>query len=138
MTSIDTIIKAVKRGGKLLQELPDGSEVPMPIPPPGPPMTDEEIHAAALRDPDNPPSSTLPPGRYRTLPRTWGIRRRMRLTQEEFAERFQIPVGTVRDWEQGRVEPDQAARAYLEVIAHDPELVLRALAAKPGSVKAAE
>ena len=60
------------------------------------------------------------------------------LTQEEFAERFQIPVGTVREREQGRVEPDQAARAYLKVIAHDPELVLRALAAKPGTVKAAE
>ena len=138
MSEETTIVKVVKRNGQLFREMPDGTEVPMPIPTTSRVMTEEEIHAAALRDPDNPPLSEVPPGRYRRMPRTWGIRRRMKLTQEEFAERFQIPVGTVRDWEQGRVEPDQAARAYLKVIAHDPELVLRALAAGPGSVKAAE
>ena len=130
MSKRTTIVKAVKRDGKLYRELPDGSEVEMPVPP-SRPMTEEQICAAALRDPDNPPMSSLPPGRYRRLPRSWGIRRRLGLTQEQFAERFQIPVGTVRDWEQGRVEPDQAARAYLEVIAHDPELVLVALRARP-------
>jgi hypothetical protein len=35
----------------------------------------------------------------------------------------------LRDWEQGRTEPDQPARAYLTVIARDPEGVLRALQA---------
>lgn len=138
MSEKTTIVKAVKRDGKLYRELPDGREELMPIPRSNRTMTEEEIHAAALRDHDNPPRSEIPPGRYRRMPRTWGIRRRMKLTQEEFAERFQIPVGTVRDWEQGRVEPDQAARAYLKVIAHDPQLVLRALAAKPEPVKAAE
>jgi putative transcriptional regulator len=49
------------------------------------------------------------------------------LTQEEFAVRYHIPLGTLRDWEQGRCEPDQPARAYLTVIAHDPEGVKRAL-----------
>ena len=39
-----------------------------------------------------------------------------------------LPIGTLRDWEQGRCEPDQPARAYLSVIAHDPEGVRRALA----------
>jgi len=33
----------------------------------------------------------------------------------------------LRDWEQGRSAPDQPARAYLTVIAHDPEGVRRAL-----------
>jgi len=37
--------------------------------------------------------------------------------QEDFAVRFHIAIGTLRDWEQGRAEPDQAARAYLKVIA---------------------
>jgi len=46
----------------------------------------------------------------------------------EFAARYHIPIGTLRDWEQGRCEPDQPARAYLAVIAHDPEGVKRALA----------
>jgi putative transcriptional regulator len=49
------------------------------------------------------------------------VRQALGLSQEEFAERFKIPVGTLRDWEQGRVEPDQAARAYLMVIARNPK-----------------
>jgi len=48
------------------------------------------------------------------------------------ATRYRIPLGTLRDWGQGRSEPDQPARAYLTVIAHDPEGVRRALEAKPG------
>jgi putative transcriptional regulator len=55
------------------------------------------------------------------------VRQALGLSQEEFAERFKIPVGTLRDWEQGRVEPDQAARAYLMVIARNPKAVREAL-----------
>jgi putative transcriptional regulator len=40
---------------------------------------------------------------------------------------LEIPLGTLRDWEQGRCEPDQPAKAYLTVIARDPEGVDRAL-----------
>jgi putative transcriptional regulator len=50
------------------------------------------------------------------------------LTQEEFAARYAIPLGTLRDWEQGRTEPDTPARAYLKVIAAEPDLAARALA----------
>ena len=49
------------------------------------------------------------------------------LSQAEFARRFHVPVGTLRDWEQGRAEPDQAARAYLKVIATAPDVVRKAL-----------
>ena len=42
---------------------------------------------------------------------------------EEFAKRYQIPLGTLRDWELGRAEPDPAAKAYIEVIADDPKRV---------------
>ncbi len=55
------------------------------------------------------------------------LRRALALTQEEFAERYHIPLATLRDWEQGRSEPDQPAKAYLTVIARDPEGVERAL-----------
>jgi putative transcriptional regulator len=58
------------------------------------------------------------------------------LTQEEFAARDHIRVGPPRDWEQGRAEPDQPARAYLKAIAGDPEGVHRARQ-RPG-VTAAE
>jgi putative transcriptional regulator len=128
MSTKDTVVRAVKRGGKLYREMPDGSEVEMPIPP-AQPMTEEEVHAAALRDPDNPPRSSYAPGQLKPRPRVFTIRRALKLTPEEFAEKFQIPVDTVRDWEQGRVEPDQAAKAYLKVIAHNPDLVLQALRA---------
>ena len=55
----------------------------------------------------------------------------LRLTQEEFAERFRIPLGTPRDWEQGKSEPDQAARAYLTVIGRNPTAVDEALKSAP-------
>jgi putative transcriptional regulator len=61
------------------------------------------------------------------VPRVKTLRRALKLTQQEFAARYQIPLGTLRDWEQARAEPDQPARAYLKAIAGDPEGVRRAL-----------
>lgn len=55
------------------------------------------------------------------------LRHAIGLTQEEFCVRFRIPLGTLRDWEQGRAKPDRPARAYLRAIAGDPAAVLRAL-----------
>jgi putative transcriptional regulator len=66
------------------------------------------------------------------VPRSKTIRRALRLTQEEFAARYHIPLGTLRDWEQGVCEPDQTARAYLRAIAGDPGAVHRALETAPG------
>jgi putative transcriptional regulator len=57
------------------------------------------------------------------------LRIELGLSQTEFAERFHIPVGTIRDWEQRRSEPDQAAQAYLKIIAADAAFVQRTLAA---------
>lgn len=56
------------------------------------------------------------------------IRRRLKLTQDEFSRRFGIPQGTLRDWEQGRRRPEGPARAFLMVIQHEPKAVERALA----------
>lgn len=95
-------------------------------------MTDAEIHAAALKDPDAQPLTEERLAHMKPTPRAKIIRRALGLTQEEFAGRYHIPVGTLRDWEQGRAEPDQPARAYLTVIARDPEGVRRALAARSG------
>ena len=68
------------------------------------------------------------------VPRVTIIRRALQLSQEEFAERYQIPIGTLRDWEQMRKEPDAAAKAYLKVIANDPEAVRKALAKRPAAL----
>jgi putative transcriptional regulator len=90
-------------------------------------MTEEQRHEAALADPDAQPLSEEDLVRMKRTPRAKIIRRALGLSQEDFAERYRIPIGTLRDWEQGRVEPDQAARAYLTVIARDPERVRKAL-----------
>jgi len=90
-------------------------------------MTDEARHVAALSDPDAQPLSDDDLVRMRQIPRVKTLRRALGLTQEEFAARYHIPLGTLRDWEQSRTEPDQPARAYLTVIAHDPDGVQRAL-----------
>jgi putative transcriptional regulator len=91
------------------------------------PMTMEEVEAAARSDPDARPFSAAELKRMKHTPRAKLIRRALGLTQEEFAVRFQIPLGTLRDWEQGAAEPDQAARAYLKVIASNPAAVRNAL-----------
>ncbi len=55
------------------------------------------------------------------------IRLCLRLTQEEFAARFGVPLELVRDWERGVRHPDAAARTLLRVIDRDPDAVIRAL-----------
>jgi putative transcriptional regulator len=64
---------------------------------------------------------------FRNFPRVETLRQGLALSQEEFSARYQIPLGMLRDWEQNRSEPDRPMRAYLTVIARDPEAVLRAL-----------
>jgi putative transcriptional regulator len=93
-------------------------------------MTEEERHAAALSDPDAQPLTEERVKRMKRTPRAKIIRRALGLSQEDFAVRYHIPLGTLRDWEQGRAEPDQAARAYLTVIAREPEMVRKALRPK--------
>ena len=57
------------------------------------------------------------------------LRERLGLTQENFALRYGLDLATVRNWEQGRVQPDTAARSLLRVIERAPEAVAEALAA---------
>ena len=91
-------------------------------------LTDEQIHSAALSDPDSQP---IPRGTDQELGKiglhrvvnTRKLRDLLGLTQEAFAARYQIPVGTLRDWEQQRKMPDAPARTYLIVIEKNPEAV---------------
>ena len=64
-------------------------------------MTEAQIHQAALGDPDAQPLTADRLARMNQTPRLKIIRRALGLTQEEFAARFQIPLGTLRHWEQG-------------------------------------
>lgn len=90
-------------------------------------MSQQEKLAAAMSDRDAQPLTDVDMSQMTRIPRSKIIRRALGLSQEEFAARFHIPIGTLRDWEQGRAEPDQAARAYLKVIATAPDVVLKAL-----------
>jgi putative transcriptional regulator len=91
-------------------------------------MTEEEIEANALADPDNPSWTD------EELANAWSpaearrTRMRLNMTQEEFSQRFRIPLGTPRDWERGASVPDASARTLLRIIAREPEAALRALA----------
>ena len=77
-------------------------------------MSSEAIEKAARSDPDAQPLTATD----------------LELTQQEFAVRYHIPLGTLRDWEQGRAEPDQPTRAYLTLNARDPDRVNRMLNTK--------
>jgi putative transcriptional regulator len=116
----------MRRDGTLHKVAPDGSEQQVTAPAMRA-MTDEQIHAAALADPDAQPLTDADMAKLRLVPRTKTLRRALGLTQEEFAARYQIPLGTLRDWEQGKTQPDQPARAYLKAIAGNPEAVQQAL-----------
>jgi len=91
-------------------------------------LTDEELTAAALADPDAQP---IPAGSDEELEKLGlhrivnvkRLRESLHLTQEEFATTYRIPVGTLRDWEQRRKNPDAPARAYLMVIARNPQAI---------------
>lgn len=50
------------------------------------------------------------------------------LSQAEFAGRFRVPVGTLRDWEQARVTAPDFAVAYVRVIGRHPDMVAQAVA----------
>jgi putative transcriptional regulator len=122
----------VRTDGKVVRVRADGSEKALSAGP-IPSRTEARIEAAAATDPDNLPLTKAQLKQLRSVPRVKTLRRALGLTQEEFATRYQIPLGTLRDWEQGRTEPDQAARAYLSVIGHDPKTVARALHAGESS-----
>src|SRR5580692_11717255 len=68
------------------------------------------------------------PAETASLPAVRDLRRRARLTQQQFATRLGVPVETIRNWEQGKRMPRGPARALLAVIAHAPETVFAALA----------
>jgi putative transcriptional regulator len=86
-------------------------------------LTDEQVHAAALSDPDAAPIGFFNMPGFIRIPNVKHLREKLGMTQEAFAAAYRIPVGTLRDWEQGRKRPDAPARAYLIIIARNPKVV---------------
>ena len=90
-------------------------------------MSEEEVEAAALSDPDNLPLApdALARGTAGIGVRT--LRERLGLTQVEFSSIYRIPVATLRAWETGRLRPDAPARTLLSAIAREPDTMRRLL-----------
>lgn len=55
------------------------------------------------------------------------IRAATKKSQQAFADAYRLPIGTVRDWEQGRSSPDAPARALLTLIEKAPDEVAKML-----------
>ena len=87
--------------------------------------------AAGLEDAIAIAEGRLPPETYAVhVPETVdvrGIRRKLSLTQTEFARRYGFSAAAVREWEQQRRRPEAAARVLLTIIDREPEAVERAL-----------
>ncbi len=56
------------------------------------------------------------------------VRLRLGLTQQAFSERIEVPLDTIRNWEQGKRSPTGAAKALLRVLDRAPDTALAALA----------
>jgi len=91
-------------------------------------MTDEEVMAAALADPDAQPLTPDQLAKMRRISRVKVLRQRLGMTRAEFAEAFRLPIATLLDWEQHGSIPDAPARALLLAIERDPKVMRQLLA----------
>jgi putative transcriptional regulator len=99
-------------------------------------MTDEEVEAAARADPDAQPWPDERPMRKAAAVKR--MRFALRLSQEDFAARYHLPLSLLKAWERHEAEPDVVAQALLTLIEADPEGAARALAKSAGAPAAAE
>lgn len=88
-------------------------------------VTDDDIRRHAIEDGEDPDA---PLGFDLVIP-VRAVRRKLGMSQAEFARAFRIPIGTIRNWEQNRVPPDPAARALLTILYRQPEAALKAIQA---------
>jgi putative transcriptional regulator len=88
--------------------------------------TDEDIRRHAIEDGEDPGA---PLADFNLVIPVQAVRRRLGMSQAEFAKALRIPIGTIRNWEQDRVQPDPAARALLTILYRQPEAALKALRA---------
>lgn len=65
------------------------------------------------------------------------IRLALRLSQQDFSDRYHIPLATISAWERHEVEPDAVAIAFLDAIAVDPDGLAKALSRPSGRPEAA-
>ena len=85
--------------------------------------SEEEIHRHMIEDGQDPDEEL----REEDIISPWYIRKRLGMSQQEFADTLGIPVATLRNWEQNRVMMEPATIALMRILAHEPQAALRAL-----------
>ncbi|MFT4038971.1 MAG: hypothetical protein QM692_12375 [Thermomicrobiales bacterium] len=130
--SESNIVRAqVLPDGSVMQIMPDGSLQPIESHTDWArleAMTEEEIEANALADPDSAPWTAEELARMRRVPDPERIRRTLGLSQEDFATQFEVPLDDLRAWEDRTGGMDQASTTLLRIIEQDPDGVRAALA----------
>jgi len=95
-------------------------------------MTDEEIIAAALKDPDNPPLTDEQLAQFRRPALSMKVRHKLHMGRETFSAAYGIPLETLKAWERHEVEPTEVEMVYLRLIEREPEMA-KAPAAMPAN-----
>ena len=108
----------LKADGRLVEILADGTEAALKLPPP---EADQRILTPSIA-PDRPPQVDASYARR--------VRSQTRLTQAEFAARIDVPIETVRNWEQGKRQPRGPARALLKLLDQAPDVAFSVLSRK--------
>jgi len=91
-------------------------------------LSDDETEQLARSDNDALPTTLDSLQNFKHPVNVKAIRKKLALSQEEFAYTFHLPLVLLQKWEQQRLQPDPIADILLRVIAHNPELVKQALA----------
>ena len=91
---------------------------------------EEDIRRHMIEDGED-PDAAIDWSKARTVVGAATVRQKLKLSQTEFATLINVPVASVRNWEQGRARPDAAAQSLLLVLWREPEAAMRALAAQP-------
>jgi putative transcriptional regulator len=91
-------------------------------------FSDADIERMIAEDPDQAPATEALP----RLLDIGDIRRKLGLSQQQFAQKLRVPLATIRDWEHGASRTDPAMQALLRILDRIPEPALRAL---DGAVK---
>ncbi len=86
--------------------------------------TENEIHHHAIKDGEDPDA---PLAQFDLVIPVHAVRCKLGMSQTDFAAALHIPIGTIRNWEQGRVRPDPAAQALLTILYRQPRAALKAL-----------
>ena len=90
--------------------------------------SEEDIRQQQIEDGFD-PDEEIDPSAWRMVVSPGAVRAKLSMSQPQFAALINVPVATIRNWEQGRVVPDAAAKTLLAIIWREPEAALRALRA---------